>query len=171
MTDFHPIHFLRHAWDDTHSNWGKACVLLFYIFIWLQVIWAIESIIAPKYGWECMYQGVSDYAAEMMLMFFRSMNVMALGFLMYAHREGIKLWNVSMVFIFNGILTWIFASSNYMDLDDMPDCEARTSYGMVATINSITWVTFWWTVVTLLCSALEEGSKPQGTAAETTPLY
>ena len=83
------------------------------------------------------------------------MNVMAAGFLVYAHREGIKLWNVSTVFVFNGILTWIFASSNYTDLNGMPDCKN----GMVQAINSITWITFWWTVLMLLCSALEEGSK------------
>lgn len=166
MMDFHPIRFLQHAWDDTHSNWGKACVLLFYVYIWSQLIWAIESIIAPKFGWECMYQGVSEYAAEMMLIFFRAMNVMAAGFLIYAHREGIKLWNVSMVFVFN-VLTWIFASSNYTDLEGIPDCED----GMVQAITYITWITFWWTVLTLICSALEERSKPRGTTAETTPIY
>jgi len=167
MTDFHPIHFLQQAWDDTHSNWGKACVVLFYLFIWSQIIWGIESIIAPKAGWECMYQGVSDYAAELMLMFFRAMNVMALGFLIYAHREGIKLWNVSMVFTFNGILTWLFVSSNYMDLDGLPTCDD----GMMNAISTITWVLFGWTVLFLLCSAMEEWSKPRGTSAETTPLY
>ncbi len=167
MTDFNPIHFLRQAWNDTNSHWGKACVLLFYLFIWSQVLWAIESTITPKFGWECMYQGVTEYATEMLVMFFRAMNVMAAGFLVYAHREGIKLWNVFTVFVFNGILTWIFASSHYTDLDGMPDCED----GMVQAITSITWITFWWTVLMLLCSALEEGSKPRGTTAETTPIY
>ena len=40
-------------------------------------------------------------------MFLRAMNVMQFGFFLYAHREGIKVWNVAMVFAFNAILTWI----------------------------------------------------------------
>jgi hypothetical protein len=166
MTDFRPHQFLRRAWDDTNSHWGKACVFLFYTYIWLQMIWAIECIITPRAGWECMYQGVTDYAAEMMSMFFRATNLMALAFLVYAHREGIQLWNVSLVFLFNAVLTWIVSSSNYMDLDGMPDCVDVTQKAF----SSITWITFWWTVLNVLCSALEEGSKPRGTTAETTPL-
>lgn len=167
MTDFNPIHFLQHAWDETISNWGKACVVLFYLYIWSQAIWAIESTIVPKAGWECMYQGLSGYATELVLMFFRAMNVMVLGFLMYAHREGIKVWNVSMVFIFNALMTWIFVAPDFENLDGMPSCDD----GMIKAINFITWAGFWWTVLILLCSALEERSKPRGTTTETTPIY
>jgi hypothetical protein len=100
-------------------------------------------------------------------MFFRAMSIMALGFFIYVHREGIKLWNVSMVFIVKGMLTWLIVSPNYMDLDGMPTCDD----GMMKAISTVTWVLFWWAVLFLLCSAMEEWSKPRGSTAETTPLY
>ena len=163
MTDFNPIHFLQHAWDDAHSNWGKACVVLFYLFIWTQAIWSLETVIAPMAGWDCYYQGISDYATEMVAMFARAMNVMQLGFWVYAHREGIKVWNVSMVFVFNAALFWIYIPSNFMELEGAPDCDNSM-------MRTITWVLFWWTLVTLVCSVLEDGSKPRRTTTETNPI-
>lgn len=164
MTDFNPIRFLQHAWDDTHSIWGKACVALFYLFIWSQAIWSLETVIAPKAGWDCYYQGISEYATETIALFIRAMNVVQLGFWIYAHREGIKVWNVTIVFAVNASLFWFYMSSNIMDLDGAPACDQN------GTMKTITWVMFWWTLLTLVCSVLEDGSKPRGTTSETNPI-
>lgn len=166
MADFNPIHYLQSAWNDAQSNWGKACAFLFYAYIWLQMIWSIEIVIAPKAGWDCYYQGVSDYAAELWVMFLRAMNVMQFGFFLYAHREGIKVWNVAMVFAFNAVLTWINLAPDFPKLDGTPSpaaCDWETMWTVV-------WVFFWWTVMFLLCSILEEGSKSRVTTSETAPM-
>ena len=142
MGDYFPIHFLQHAWNDTHSDWGKACTVLFYLYIW--------------FGWDCYYQGLSDYAAELWVVFLRALNTTQFGFFLYAHREGIKVWNVSMVFVFNAILTWINLSPDFTKMEGAPpSCDW---YAM----RTAVWVIFWWTVSFLLCSIAEEGSKPRG---------
>ena len=164
MTDFNPIHFLRRAWDDTHSHWGEACVVLFYLFIWSQAIWSLETAIAPKAGWGCYYQGLSDYATELSSMFNRGMNIVQLGFWVYAHREGIKVWNVTMVFVVNAALFYLYLSSYFMDLDGAPICDQDNM------IKNISWVLFWWTMLALICSVMENGSKPLGTSSETNPI-
>jgi hypothetical protein len=165
MADFNPIHCWQRAWDDAHSNWGKACVVLFYLYIWSQAIWALETLFFTRAGWGCYYQGLSDYATEMTLMFIRAMNVMQLGFWAYAHREGIKVWNVSMVFIIQAAMWRIWTSSTIMDLDGAPVC------GSDRMMMNITWALLWWTSLTLICSVLENTSKPQGTTSETNPIF
>ena len=122
------MHYLKHAWEATHSVWGKSCIVLFYLFIWLQIIWAIQLVIAPKKGWECYYEGVhSDYAAEFILVYLRGMNVITVGFYLYADRGGIKVWNVATVFIINAIWTLVTATpvKHAMELDGSPDCDSN----------------------------------------------
>lgn len=38
MTNLNQIHLIKHAWDATYYNLGKACIVLYYVFIWLQAI-------------------------------------------------------------------------------------------------------------------------------------
>lgn len=164
MADFNPTHYLQHEWSDANSNWGKACAFLFYLYIWFQMIWSIEMVIAPKFGWDCYYQGLSDYAAGLWVMFLRALNVMQFGFFVYAHREGIEVWNVSMVFVFNALLTWVQSIPDLSNLDGTPPaCNWDDMWTVI-------WVCFGWTVLFLLCSILENASKPQGTASETAPM-
>ena len=166
VASFNPMHYLKHAWDATHSAWGKSCIVLFYVFIWVQIIWALELIIAPRYGWECFYEGQTEYAAAGFEMWMRALNIITVGFYLYADRGGIKVWNVAMVFVINGAWTWsmLSPSTHAGELEGAPaDCD-------FAGALSVLWVLFWWSLLALLCSFLEQRSAPSGTAAETTPI-
>eukprot|EP00339_Tiarina_fusa_P023488 CAMPEP_0117017978 /NCGR_PEP_ID=MMETSP0472-20121206/13954_1 /TAXON_ID=693140 ORGANISM="Tiarina fusus, Strain LIS" /NCGR_SAMPLE_ID=MMETSP0472 /ASSEMBLY_ACC=CAM_ASM_000603 /LENGTH=172 /DNA_ID=CAMNT_0004722479 /DNA_START=452 /DNA_END=970 /DNA_ORIENTATION=- len=163
-----PMYYLRHAWDATHSTWGKLCIVLFYLFIWLQIIWAVEIVIFPTRGWECMSDGFTEYAKANSVMLLRGMNILTVGFYLYADRGGIKVWNVAMVFLVNLVWSWpvLVWSANYSELEGAPqDCEATMS-GM----GVVVWVLLIWSFVALVCAGMEKAASPRGSAGETAPL-
>ena len=163
-----PMYYLNHAWEATHTLWGKSCIVLFYIFIWLQIIWAVELIILPRAGWECFYDGLSEYASAALEMYLRAMNVITVGFYLYANRGGIKVWNVAMVFIINAACSWCFMPGfdGYPELEGAPQgCDDLTR-----SFVTILWVLFWWSLLTLGCAILEHINTPSGTDAESAPL-
>lgn len=163
-----PIYYLKHAWEATHTFWGKLCIVLFYSFIWLQIIWSVESIIWPRAGWECFYDGLSEYVAAGFDTFLRAMCVMAIGFFLYADRGGIKAWNVAMVFIVNAAWTWTFCHgwNDYSELEGAPQgCQ-----DLVSVFGTCVWILFWWSLAALVCAVIEHINAPGGTAAESAPL-
>ena len=166
MTNFNPMHLIQHAWNGTHSHWGKTCVVLFYLFLWFQILGSIAAVIAPTMGMECYLTGLSPYAAAWIMVNSRIMGVLALVFTFYVYREGIKVWNVAIVFLVNSTLTWIALTSPMMDLEDTPSCADKDM------MKTMCWIQVWWTVLFLLCSVLEERSsnKPSGTLSERTPI-
>lgn len=170
-TSFNPLHYLRHAWDATSTVWGKMTIILFYVFIWLQIIWAIELVIAPRKGWECMYEGITEYVENCLVMYLRAMNILTIGFYLYVDRGGIKVWNVLMVFVVNGFWTWTVLAymMNAENLDGAPkhgSCEDE----LRALCRSM-WVLLIWSFVALVTSVLEmKLGTPSGSASETAPL-
>jgi hypothetical protein len=164
MADFNPFHLIQHAWNGTHSHWGKACVVLFYLFLWFQILGSLAAIVAPKLGMDCYYTGLSGYATEMIVVSSRLMGVLAVAFTFYVYREGIQVWNVAVVFVVNSILTWIAFASPIMDLEDTPQCADKDM------MKTMCWIQAGWTALFLLCSVLEDQSKPRGTVSERTPI-
>ena len=163
-----PIYYLKHAWEATHTIWGKLCIVLFYSFIWLQIIWSLELIMWPRAGWECFYEGLSEYVAAGFESSLRAMSVIAVGFFLYADRGGIKAWNVAMVFIVNAAWTWTFCGGgiDLSELEGAPqDCQ-----DLVSVLNTCVWVLFWWSLASLVCAVIEHINAPSGTAAESAPL-
>ena len=157
------MYYLKHAWDATHSVWGKACIVLFYLFIWLQIVWAVQLVIAPTFGWECYYDGLSDYAEAFVVKCMRGMNIITVGFFLYADRGGIKVWNVGMVFIVTLAYTLAITSGGGVVLDGAPeDCSFDSAAAMF-------WGLFWWSALALLLSFLEHRAAA-GTSGERTPL-
>ena len=88
------------------SNWGKLAIHLFCLFVWLQIIWAIQAIIWPQAGFDCYYDGVGSYAKLTATIFLQHFNLVGIGFLLIADRGGIIVWNVTMVAIFFCWYAW-----------------------------------------------------------------
>ena len=53
------MHYLRQAWDATNSKWGKTCIVLFYSFLWIQILGCTYSLFDIQTGWECLYENLS----------------------------------------------------------------------------------------------------------------
>jgi hypothetical protein len=168
MTSFNPAYYLKHAWNGTSSVWGKICIVLFYTWLWLQIIWAVQLIVAPMAGWSFSMEGVPEYWLRALDCWTRGMNVMALGFFLYADRGGIKLWNVAMVTVINTLFTWVML---YFCMK-APFYEGAPE--AAKTFADIFWVTFIvlevWILLALVASALEKQAAPAGSSSETTPL-
>lgn len=163
-----PIYYLTNAWDATHSIWGKICIVLFYTFIWLQILWALELVIWPRAGWECLYEGLSEYAATGLESYLVAMNILTIGFYLYADRGGIKLWNVGMVFFFNAWWTMSILSGwkDTKTLEGAPQgCDDVINGGLL-----VFRILFWWSFAALACSFMEHINRPSGTPSETAPI-
>jgi hypothetical protein len=164
-----PMYYLKHAWDATHSMWGKLTIILFYVFIWFQIIWAVQVIVAPTWGYECYFSSLSDYAAWMVRTTCRYANVFVIGFYLYADRGGIKLWNVAMVFLVNGAGTWAWManSSQLMSMHGAPKTTCSSQMGMI-----LFWSTLGWSLLALICAFMESRSEraSRGTNEERAPL-
>jgi hypothetical protein len=172
MTGLHlnPMYYLKHAWDATHSPWGKITIVSFYTFIWFQIIWAVQIIIAPTMGMECVYSSLNGYASTLLKMWARCCNVVSVGFFLYADRGGIKVWNVMMVFLVYGAVTYIFMSVpdvSIMKGAPKTPCD-QGSWDMFS------YVAVGWIFVTLVCSYMESrcasSHTSRGTPDERAPL-
>ena len=97
----------------------------------------------------------------------RQMNIMALGFLLYADRGGIKVWNVGMVFaFFLGIFaSFLFYAKGYYTSDNAPSCDNEFESFML-----FNWIQTLWIALAFVASIMDSRMGDGGTAGENTPL-
>jgi hypothetical protein len=163
-----PMNYLSNAWNAADSIWGKIAIVLFYTFIWLQIIWAAEIVIWPRVGWECFYEGLSEYAAAGIEKYLVAMNILAIGFYLYADRGGIKVWNVVMVCFFN---TWwsLIMLPGFKSMGELEGAPQGCD-DIIIGASFVLKVLLWWPIAVLLCSVMEHINTPTGTSAETAPI-
>ena len=55
-TMINPIQYLRNAWDDTNSTWCKFSIVVFYTFIWFQIVSSIQNLVftSSVFGWRML---------------------------------------------------------------------------------------------------------------------
>mmetsp|Transcript_10460 Transcript_10460/g.25273 ORF Transcript_10460/g.25273 Transcript_10460/m.25273 type:complete len:165 (-) Transcript_10460:1958-2452(-) len=162
MINFNPMHYLRHAWDATNSTWGKTCIVLFYTFLWLQILGCVISLFDSKSGWDCLYGNLSsqdeiDFVAGTM----KVSNLWILGFFLFADRSGIKVWNVLMVWFFY-LVQWMLykpVMTNFME----GSCPTELQAFNVSMIVTAIWIS-----LALVSSFMEKRATPTG--PESAPL-
>ena len=153
MMHVNPMYYLRHAWEATNSCWGKICIVMFYLFIWMNIVWALQILIVPTAGFECLWSNFhkNDFEATVALM--KNMNIWTIGFMLYADRGGIKVWNVGMVCIFY-VIQWFQLKGSWMEFAELSeggeDCDDEV-FAMQTTMT----VTQIWIFVTLFCAWME----------------
>ena len=147
-----PIKKLRNEWIGCNSWGGHVCMVLFYVFVFAKIAWSIAVIAAPKAGWECFHQGLSDYASGSILMCFRTSAIVSLGFYCYAFLGGIKVWNVGIVFTINAAWSWVIFETNApMLIDGSPNCDAE-----VGRLIALTWAFFWCSLMSVNFAFMEK---------------
>lgn len=162
MIDCNPMHYLRSAWDGTHSVWGKTCIVLFYSFLWIQILGCAYSLFDIKTGWDCLYENLSsqgeiDFVAGTM----KVSNLWILGFFLFADRGGIKVWNVCMVWIFYMAQWLLYKPVMTGFLEGSCPSELQT-FDISLLVTGI------WISLALLSSFMEGLAAPTG--PETSPL-
>ncbi|KAL7576849.1 hypothetical protein ACA910_013862 [Epithemia clementina (nom. ined.)] len=165
------MYYLRHAWEKTHSIWGKACIVLFYSFLWVNIVWSLAVAIDPWLVCECTAAHTPESEAFAGIQCVRVINVFAVGFFLLADRGGIHLWNVAMVFVINSIASWplLALATHYKPIvESDADCTAS-----LQSLQITTWAMVVWSALALVASFLDarqETSTNAGTTGERTPL-
>jgi hypothetical protein len=102
MLDWNPNHHARHAWENVKTVWGKLALVLFYSFIWIQVLSSLISIIWPaSQGMQCVLNA-AKLSPEQLILFvssIRGINIFCIGLMAYADVGGLTVKNVALVTI------------------------------------------------------------------------
>ena len=166
MYDYNPIDQIKSAWTGTSTIFGKIAVVLFYFFIWTQILWGVLLIVNPRSGFECVYDDVSETTAIFMDMLMIGMNWFSFGYFAFAHYHGIKVWNV-LGFLALGLT---MLGNNSIGLAKLSSVEPDdcTEY-MYASLLGQTVVMGGLSVVLVGC-ALLDAKMSAGTVDESTPI-
>lgn len=163
MIACNPIFHLRQAWTRTESWWGKAAIVLFHSFVWIQILGAAWSLYDTTTGWECLYDTLSSKSdAAFVTGTMKTVNVWILGFFMYADFGGIQVKNVFMVNV-------CYLGQFLLYKPVMTEFLADTCAETLQMFNASMIVTAIWILLALLCS-LMEARKAKGSALEESPL-
>ena len=164
---WNPAYYLKHAWEKTHSIWGKICIVLFYLFVWLNILAAvIQALIPTSQGIGCYLDAAGDeYSRTILQCWLVDLNIFIIFFLLYADRGGIKFWNVLMVFVAFALYGW--TNVRYLhSFDFSTTAAAGCANDSYKTYN---WINILWPALAAICAFLEERADP-GTSDETQPL-
>jgi uncharacterized membrane protein (DUF485 family) len=166
-----PAVHLKHAWDNTHSMWGKMTIVLFYIFIWVMIVTSFMWMVWPTWMGGCFLGKESDYGSSTIVTLKRTGSLFALGFFLYADRGGIRFWNVTMVFVVAMLNFWFLWSwaKNWTEMDGAPK---HCNDGGVSTqiIVGAVWISVSWILSFLEHRAGQSSGASAGMASESTPL-
>lgn len=103
-----PLSMLQRAWNRTHSGWGKAGLILFYSFIWAQMLWGLSIVVRPLGFFPCFKAHATASETLLASSLMRQLNLWAIGLLLYADVAGLKLWNVAAVMAVYAVNTLLF---------------------------------------------------------------
>jgi hypothetical protein len=150
---WNPCVSLKHSWENTHSVWGKLCIILFYSYLWINIIGALLEVLFPAAGTECLFKDLSEYAKYMSTMYIQQLNLFSLGFLLYATLGGIKVLNVGVVFLFFFVsdVGMFKLVRDYPGLDGIPEGCMNT----ISALSVMGWVVILWLGLALFFSILE----------------
>lgn len=164
------MHYLQHAWDNTNSVWGKACIVLFYLFVWFNVIWGAMLVVNPTMGAECFYgaKTSSAYDVFMMKYMMRTINLFTVGFCLYADRGGIKFWNVLMFAIVYALYV-IFSFNVAYSVPSLAGWPAGECDDAMTSWMNTFWVLSAWLLLAVISSFIESKTS-NGSTSETMPL-
>jgi hypothetical protein len=99
--------YLNHAWNGTNTWWGKISLVLFYLFIWVNILSGIWSLIVPEsQGMDCLFDDEGDHAKTSLLT--RGCNLFGVAFLFYADKSGLHSWNVGTVGVVCILWFWMW---------------------------------------------------------------
>mmetsp|Transcript_343 Transcript_343/g.724 ORF Transcript_343/g.724 Transcript_343/m.724 type:complete len:380 (+) Transcript_343:63-1202(+) len=127
MVTYNPFHSIQTSWNETHSRWGKAGLVLFYTFVWAELAWGVQILVSPLLLFPCFDSNASDSESLVAAALMRQSNLFAMGMLLYSYTGGLALWNVAMVltlFAINTIGFFVMMIA-YAELNQFTTCSTE----------------------------------------------
>ena len=103
---WNPLHHMRDAWKATNSWHGKLGVVLFYFYVWYNLMDTLSNVIVPFAGYdECLKELFVDQqqdndSAQFVTYLFRMFHLWPFGFYLYAENVGYTSANLVMIIVF-----------------------------------------------------------------------
>ena len=157
MWSFNPAVYLQHAWGSTRTMWGRLSLILFYSFIWISILSALWSLIAPEsQGMDCIFGNASNKDLATLRVLLRGINLFVIAFLFYADKSGLHSSNVGIVTVVVLLWTWMWHS--YLKGSERPACAAVW--------DSWKWIWPAWVGIAFVTILLDEKLGDDGTEEE-----
>ena len=142
-----PIQYLKTAWNDTHSTWGKFSIVVFYTFIWFQIVSSIQGLFFTSSVMNNGCHSFDDSSEYLAKLYLKQISCFNIGFLLYADRGGIKLWNISTVVI-------IYAMYEYVIFPTTTTTTCHETSSSSLLMNVI------WPIVAFVCAVIDTKMPP-----------
>jgi len=136
----------QHAWDSATTPYGKIALILFYPLIWMGIISSLITIFAPlSQGCipDTLYE--TDDQREGIAVFIRLVNLVWVGFYIYAVMGKLKVPNVTIVAIVLCVYSVLILP--LMDIIEKYGCES---------MKQDMWVLRIWAMAALIFTLLDE---------------
>jgi len=148
MNMINAITHIKQLWEETMTVWGKACIALFYSFLFLQILGTIYSLFDTRTGWDCLWSTLDASDINFVVGTMKVANFWILGFMLYGYWGGIKVGNILMVFVFY-FLQYLMYKPVFAEFmaENCPDELSTFNISMIVTII--------WIALALLCSGIE----------------
>jgi len=170
---YNPIRQIRDEWINSVSSWGKAAVILFYSFLWLQIgVIVYELSFDSLRQYRCMLPKNDPRSYGAIAGFAVIVDILSLGIVGYAMVLGAT--NIFNIALLTGILAILFTSLAFITVpksvsDAMTQEDLACFQGTYAPIVFVENVL--WPGLALVCAMLEAKAKGRnGTAEENQPL-
>ena len=141
-----PIQYLKTAWNDTHSTWGKFSIVVFYTFIWFQIVSSIQGLFFTSSVMNNGCYSFDDSSEYLAKLYLKQISCFNIGFLLYADRGGIKLWNISTVVIIYAMYEYVIFPTT------TTTCHDTSSSSLL--MNVI------WPIVAFVCAVIDKKMSP-----------
>ena len=153
-----PIQYLRNAWNDTHSTWGKFSIVVFYTFIWFQIVSSIQYLVftSSVLGGGCYYFD-NDTVDALTALYMKQISCFNIGFLLYADRGGIKnIWNIATVVIIYAMYEFVLYFKP--KVENLPTTTCNDSTSSLLMLNVI------WPIIAFICAFIDTKMPPPPTS-------
>ena len=154
-----PISVIKQAWEGANTGWGKASIILFYSFLFIQIFGTIYSMFDTKTGWDCLWSTLNANDVNLVVGTMKVVNFWILGFMLYGHFGGMKVTNIFTVFVFylGQYLMYKPVFTNFLEAS-CPDELHVFNISMIVTII--------WIALALLFSGIEMKLGSDSTGGE-----
>ena len=150
--DWNPLNPLKRGWEKATTSYGKLSLVLFYSLLGVLLLTNTWSLVDPR-SRICIIEAAGSHHEEFAKALIRSLSVVWIGFLWYAHCRGPSVANVMTVTVVVAIFHWAFLPIAHL-------CKDSPLLSFLSAILPV------WSLLAMVFAWIEDNTRDRGTAEE-----
>ena len=162
---YNPVKHLQDSWSEMNSGWGKAAVIIFYLYVWLFILANLYQVIAPlSSGYKCVAASGDELSTIFLMAAVRAWCLALVFWGLYVENAGLGMGKLVTFTVMMGMGCFsfylVYPNLKVIGEDDNECFES---------ITSTYWV-YWVPLVVAIGTLFMEKLSMGGTTGETTSL-